>query len=495
MFTAWSCLAACFYHPSGSPESGDATATTTNAAGASTGASGPTTGGPTTSSSTGGSGASSGVVDAPPVFRGFTVNGSVAPPEVGVPSFVELEAVIDDDHGLSEVEFYDGDVQLDALSGAGEHVFKWRVDSAMNGPHQLRAVAVDTAMQTAESGVVPLSVFMAGGQEVWVDSLPVEDGAAQGVALDEDGDVLVSGTSGPYEFALQMQRLWLRKYTASGDLLWHRDIGPVSAWDVFQIATRGQAIYGITHRYTAQIDDQYSWFFKLDAEGEPLWDHPNDDVQGYYSVLATPAGEALAFVHDAGLRATMRRYASSGELLATETGPKVTLIAEAVIDGTGSVYFSMSLVGSGGSNEILVQKYGPDGVKVWTRPLALAGVELLANNLVANLVHDSVGISCADNNGNRYFAEISSGGDILRDIEALSGQSVRGSDASGGWLVASTAGSLEPLRRHDHDLTPRWTLTAPGTEGIYDVVTDELGYIYTVGLRVPDQAVIRKIIP
>jgi WD40 repeat protein len=100
--------------------------------------------------------------DAPPVITAFTVDSSTIPQEQQTAGMVAFDVDAIDDVGIDHIEIYDGD-ELVATVDEIPYVTDLLLTSANNGTHLYSAIAYDTAGQTAESEVVPLSVSIVGG--------------------------------------------------------------------------------------------------------------------------------------------------------------------------------------------------------------------------------------------------------------------------------------------------------------------------------------------
>ncbi|MEM9865820.1 MAG: Ig-like domain-containing protein [Myxococcota bacterium] len=103
------------------------------------------------------------MIDEPPSFEAFNVNGSTSPPEVSQGGQVRLEAEVVDDFGVASVEFFDGDMSL-GTDAEAPYELDVTVSSGDSGSHAYRAIATDTADQAAESESVTLSVNIIGGE-------------------------------------------------------------------------------------------------------------------------------------------------------------------------------------------------------------------------------------------------------------------------------------------------------------------------------------------
>ena len=105
---------------------------------------------------------STGSTDAPPIITAFTVDSSTMPAELQHSGLASLDVDAMDDLGIDRIEIYDGDTLVTIVT---EIPYRDEIllTSMNNGSHAYTAIAFDTAGQTAESNVVPLSVNIEGG--------------------------------------------------------------------------------------------------------------------------------------------------------------------------------------------------------------------------------------------------------------------------------------------------------------------------------------------
>jgi hypothetical protein len=98
---------------------------------------------------------------------------------------VTVRADASDDKGVTKVEFFDGTTSLGIDSnGSNGWSVSWNTTSAADGGHTLRAIATDSAGQTATSAAVQVTV--SNGQSGQVLEIPI------GAAAD-DAEELASG--------------------------------------------------------------------------------------------------------------------------------------------------------------------------------------------------------------------------------------------------------------------------------------------------------------
>ena len=484
LVSAYALLPSCFYNPSVTETETTASPTmsTTETSvdvvsetSAETSTTAPTTV-PTTEPETAGTTSQS---DLPPSIQGFTVNDSTAPPEVGTPGYVTLAAVAEDDVELLEVRFYDGDELLGAVAGAGPHVFEWRVDSAMNGPHELRAVAVDTAMQTADSEPIDLNIYMFGGQEVWEETFT--GGQGEAIGLDEDGNVYVAGLTAVND---AMRRV--RKYTPEGDFEWEVTPGAASNWILGGFAVNAGSIY-LSGRHG---DPYHGWLTQLDGAGAESWSINDEAIFGFDDIAISPLGHVVTRGTVVGPRIMIKQFSTEGAALAGFEGPKDSDTGGMVVDAAGSIYVSMRVM----DQDVIVQKYDSSGVLLWTRPVENNADEpVVPGKLVLNPVHGSLGIVCTTLNAGRHFAELSTSGETIRPIEPADAW-VEAADPSGGWLAIDDYGNGTRLRRYTHDFTLLWEYLAMA-ETNQDIAIDPIGNIYATGWQSPDNGFVRKLVP
>lgn len=481
LVSAYALLPSCFYNPSVTAATNTDATTSSSTTQSSddvvseTSAETSTTA-PTTAPETAGTTSQS---DLPPSIEGFTVNDSTAPPEVGTPGHVTLAAVAEDDVELLEVRFYDGDELLGAVAGAGPHVLQWRVDSVMNGPHKLRAVAVDTAMQSAESAEIDLNIYMFGGQEVWEETFT--DGSGQVIRLDEDGNVYVAGLTGLDD---AMRRV--RKYTPEGDLEWEATPGAASNWALWGFAVGGGSIYLAGYHG----DPYHGWLTQLDGTGAESWSINDEAVFLFDGIAISPLGHVITRGTAVGPQIVVKQFSSGGAALPGFQGPKDSENGGMVVDASGSIYVSMSVM----DQDVIVQKYDSSGTLLWTRPVENNAAEaVVPAKLVLNPVHGSLGVVCTTLNAGRHFAELSTNGDAMRPIEPVDAW-VEIADPGGGWLGTNNDGNGGGMRRYSHDFTLLWKFEAPA-ETFNDIGVDAIGNVYTTGWQSPDSGFVRRLVP
>jgi len=136
-----------------------------------------------------------------------------------------------DDVGIDRIEIYDGD-ELVATVTESPYVTEVLLTSADNGSHTFSAVAYDTAGQTAQSEVVPLSVNIVGGEilalreDIGDVQIALLGLGAPKLALLPDDDLLVTGMA-RLDAAPEIRTgLLVRGYSEELSLLWSNEHAP-----------------------------------------------------------------------------------------------------------------------------------------------------------------------------------------------------------------------------------------------------------------------------
>ena len=168
---------------------------------------------------------STGATDAPPVITAFTVDGSTMPQELQASRLVAFDVDAMDDVGIDRIEIYDGDTLLATVTEI-PHRTEILLSSADNDSHSYSAVAIDTAGQSAESEVVPMSVNIIGGaildirEDIGSFRLSPSIGAMPRIVIDHAGEVTIF--AGVREDVVEDPRFGLSaiSYTDTLSLLW-----------------------------------------------------------------------------------------------------------------------------------------------------------------------------------------------------------------------------------------------------------------------------------
>lgn len=288
-------LGACF-DPAFDPN--DTGRTETDTDGTSTGASASTA--DTDTESAEGQVDSTGPVDAPPQLTAFTVNNSTTPAEQQVTGFVAFDVDAVDDVGIDHVEIYDGD-ELVATVSESPYRTEILVTSADNGSHQYSAIVFDTAGQTDESEVVPLSVNVVGGAilELREDIGDVQVVLGRGAPLVTtlpDGNVIVTGMTLVGAEPEPRTGLLARGYNAELSLLWSMEhepplvpttVGYMGFSDPSPSAT--QPVVYVSGLVLPTTEILESTIFTLDTRSGALTDTHTLWPHGQYPYLAVAA--------------------------------------------------------------------------------------------------------------------------------------------------------------------------------------------------------------
>jgi hypothetical protein len=216
----------------------------------------------------------------------------------------------------------------------------------------------------------------------WADRVDSGGGpdTAHRVALTSNGDVLVAGG-----IAGEDQSLWLRRYSATGEVVWTNDdaasVGEPSR-TVEAMAVDHQDRLGLTGFIWDDYDGDF-WVAQYEANGELAWSVDLDTGGHGEAACFTPTGElyvtggALDPEDNSSLYATriwLGKLAADGTLLweRTESGlqPGQTGGHALVCDESGGVVVLGSMILADGYSESWIRRYDPQGEALWTTEVA-----------------------------------------------------------------------------------------------------------------------------
>ncbi|WP_216322244.1 hypothetical protein [Deinococcus aestuarii] len=268
-----------------------------------------------------------------------------------------------------------------APHGSGVYVVG-RTWGKLYGPHQGDADAF-------------LAKYDAAGTLVWGRQFGTSDlDDAWGVSTDTQDNAYVVGRT---EVGSNTFDLFLRKYTAGGDLVWSQPVGTGGGGTGGGLAVHGSGVYVPVSIFGVAS------LLKYDADGTLLWtlrDHTHSDLR-YADVALGPDGSVyLAGTDHDGM--VLRKVTPDGGIVWTrqvlyqqfqnQTGTAVAV-------AQGHVY----LVGNfqwwaSGEQKVLVTKFGADGGQQWQEPY---------HNLYGT---DTAWDASVDGSGNLYLAGYRGGG-------------------------------------------------------------------------------------
>lgn len=201
--------------------------------------------------------------------------------------------------------------------------------------------------------------------------------AALGVAVDGAGNVVVAGfiTTPTAE-----RDIWVRKYNAGGTTQWSDTIGGAGGQDdeAHGVAVDGDGNVLVTGYVWAGSDARDIWVRKYDPNGTPLWTQTyggasgdNDEGNG---IAADSAGNVIVAGYETtagvGRDIWVRKYDASGGELWTRTYNAPQDGSDrgraVVVDGDDQIIVAASVFRGTQSDNVWVRKYTADGDEVWT---------------------------------------------------------------------------------------------------------------------------------
>lgn len=183
------------------------------------------------------------------------------------------------------------------------------------------------------------------------------------VALDRDGNVLVTGITGVSDGWWGGTYSYLtRKYDPDGNLLW----SATSPSSMTMLFARGQRITSDQDgNVFAMLDDK---IVKYDPAGNELWTRwysDDDEMQDYaFDIAADPQGNVHVTgvsYKDPAIASRTVKFDTDGNILSTRIAPGISGGAIA-FDTQGNMY-----LGEHVSTEVRLSKFSPSGTLVWSR--------------------------------------------------------------------------------------------------------------------------------
>jgi hypothetical protein len=257
-----------------------------------------------------------------------------------------------------------------------------------------------------------LARYDASGSRQWVRQLGSSDADfAQAVATDAAGNSYVTGyTSGtlPGQTSSGRQDFFLAKYDGAGNRLWVRQWGSADNDQGRGVAVDAAGQVYVTGFTWARLEGQTSaggqdlFLAKYDGEGNRLWVRQvgtnGTDVAQALATSRRPSGEVDVYLvgrttggtdgrgldglpQRGGYDLVVLRYDAAGNRGWTRQDGTAgeDSVSGATADGAGNVYVTGSVsrdLETGallGSNDVVMLKYGPDGVRRSARQLGSSG--------------------------------------------------------------------------------------------------------------------------
>ena len=323
---------------------------------------------------------STGSLDAPPEITAFTINGSTMPAEQQIAGLIELDVDATDDIGIDHVEIYDGD-ELVTTIASSPYQAEILISSADNGSHLYSAVVFDTAGQSTESEVVPLSVNVVGGEilELREDIGEVQItfglGAPRITTL-PDGNVIMTGMARLASMPDVRTGLLARGYNPSLSLLWSSEHAPPAVGLAINhlgfsapSASTSLPIVYVGGQVVLSNGDREATVFFIDSRSGALTEsHTTWTAQDslFVPVSATPSGDVLATMSIA----EVARYDEQLSVEHWASAPMGDLVFELIAtqDNEAVALFIGDTCASGST--ICLRKLSPAGDTQWTRAVA-----------------------------------------------------------------------------------------------------------------------------
>ncbi|HSB17623.1 MAG TPA: hypothetical protein VLE22_24450 [Bryobacteraceae bacterium] len=297
----------------------------------------------------------------------------------------------------------------------------------------------------------------AQGQEIsFLREFSISDwGAAHRVVVDTSGIYVGGGGSGG---------IFVRKYSASGNELWTRQIPATNGGWTTGMAVDANGVYVVSSTRGK------SSVHKYDTSGNELWARPISPSQSADATGAAADATGLYVAGGLGQLAFLRKYDSSGTELWTRQSSSGIYYAGVAADSTG-VYLVGNIV-DGRITHGLVRKYTAGGEEVWTR-------QFLGANWARGVAVDTTGVYVVASSSQLFLRKYDSSGNEswTREFDKSSVTPVSSddyvdvtgvaADPSGVYLVGATSFALAGqcrsgfqdafVRKYDADGVSVWT--------------------------------------
>jgi hypothetical protein len=255
------------------------------------------------------------------------------------------------------------------------------------------------------------------GAELWTRQFGTSGSdLAQDVAVMENGTVYVIGTTNG-AFSGQTNAgandVYVRKYDASGNELWTREVGSITSDGGMSGAVDSDENLYVAGFTDGTFPGQTSsgsgdaFLIKYGPNGDTLWTRQfgtgsydpaygvGVDASGNAYVAGYTGGNFVSQSALGGSDAFVRKYDSAGnELWTRQFGSTFSDITKTMrVDGDGNVYVAGKIFGtfpgqsSIGGDDVFVRKYDAAGIELWTRQIGSNG-----DDTVESLAVDSAGV-------------------------------------------------------------------------------------------------------
>jgi hypothetical protein len=315
---------------------------------------------------------------------------------------------------------------------------------------------------------------------------------ANGVAIDPDGHILVSGGS---IVGTDDDIFRLIKYDPDGNELWHKTHNPgMNDWPL------GLAIDWQGNSYTGGGYNQDFYALKLDKNGNIVWEKTFDGGgdEWAYAVVCDPWGN----VYISGVGFITFKFDPLGNVLMSDAHPSLSGCAyDAAVAPDGSVYIGGY---SGSDDNARVIKYDSYGNLVWNKPYGSDTTNDFVNGIA---VDDQgyvyfTGISYVPPSGPDYIntCKLDPDGNIIWQKVFDSGNNDDGTDIAVDKHFVYVVGTKDNgtdndliVLRYDRDGNPGWEITKNwgGDDEFYSIASDNAGSFYVAGETELDERVVK----
>jgi len=251
--------------------------------------------------------------------------------------------------------------------------------------------------------------YDASGNVIWTHQFGTQSyDVANGISVDASGVYVAGSTYGtlPGQSSAGSYDAFVRKYDASGNVIWTHQFGTQSYDVASGISVDASGVYVAGSTY-GTLPDQSSagsgdaFVRKYDASGNVIWTRqfgsPSYDVASGISVDASGvyvAGSTYGTLPDqssaGSYDAFVRKYDAGGNVIWTrQFGTSSSDVASGIFVDTSGVYMAGYTQGtfpgqsSAGSYDAFVRKYDAYGTEVWTRQFGTSSYDI-ANGISAD---------------------------------------------------------------------------------------------------------------